>query len=365
MEFVKDCSFEQIKEKAKENNLYYREEEDLYLLTAKKSDMQTNLQRSCNGVILEKETNKIVCSCQPNFANVEKSEKNIFELIENGTASMEYCEDGTVVRLYNHKNEWKTATSKCIDAKNSCWASQQTFDEMFWDLFPIENLNSLDSNCTYVFVLIHKDNRIVIKHSVNELVFIGVINNNTGENIRDFHFENETSIRRSDSIELKIQKNEFTNENGNENGIFEKLYNPNKRGVLISVENVTYKFDFSSFQIIKDIRGNVPQIRMRYLELLDNEEGLKMLEQYYSEYHMLFTMIKYTLEKLYKHVYILYVKSHIKHNIKIEEGHLFFVTLRQLHGQYKKTNQAITLDDVKNKINSLDKYIVKNFLGWV
>lgn len=349
-QFVENCSFEQIKEKAKENDIIYREDETLYLLTAKRSEISTELQLACNGVIFEKETNKIVCSCQPSFLNSD--EETINEKLKN--AELEYCEDGTVIRLYNYNNNWFTATSKCINAKKSFWTSQKTFDEMFWDLFPVDNLNSLDSNCTYLFVLINKDNRIVIKHEIDELVFVGVINNVTGEIVKDYNFENETCIRKP----VKIQKN-------NEDIVFESLYNPNKRGILATIDNKTYKIDFSSFKIIKDIRGNVPQIRLRYLELLNEPESLKMLEQYYSEYHMLFNMIQFTLEKLFKHVHYLYVQSHIKHRVKIEEGHMFYQTLRQLHGQYKKTNQVITFNDVKSKIMSLDKHIIKNFLGWV
>lgn len=378
-EFVNNCSFEQIKEKAKENDIIYRENENLYLLTSKKVDEPTEFHRVCNGIILEKETNKIVCSCQPSFANSnELNLDTIQNLIKNGR--FEYCEDGTVIRLYNYQNQWMTATSKCIDGKSSFWTSNQTFDEMFWDLFPSENVNSLDSNCTYIFVLVHKDNRIVIKHSENHLMFVCVINNVTNEILNDFNFENESFIKHSNDISklendndfefsskyinsVKIQKNELNEENLN--SIFEKFYNDKKRGILVSINDITYKFDFSSFNIIKDIRGNIPQIRMRYLELLGNPEELKMLEQYYSEYHMLFSMIKFTLEKLFKNVHYLYVQSHIKHKIKIEEGHLFYQTLRQLHGQYKKTNQVITLDDVKNKIMSLDKHVIKNFLGWV
>jgi hypothetical protein len=390
-EFVNNCSFEQIKEKAKENEIIYRENENLYLLTSKNTDEPSELQRACNGAILEKETNKIICSCQPSFLNLNelndatykigdvlKLNNTIRNLIKNG--HFEYCEDGTVIRLYNYQNQWTTATSKCIDAKNSFWTSNQTFDEMFWQLFPSENVKTLDSNCTYVFVLIHKDNRIVIKHSENYLMFVCVINNVTNEIISDFNFENESTICHSNVISktenendfefssddmksIKIQKNELNNENLIT--MFEKFYNNKKRGILVSNGNLTYKFDFASFKIIKDIRGNIPQIRMRYLELLDNPEELKMLEQYYSEYHMLFSMIKFTLEKLFKNVHYLYVQSHIKHKIKIEEGHLFYQTLRQLHGQYKKTNQVITLDDVKNKIVSLDKHVIKNFLGWV
>ena len=351
-QFVENCTFEQIKEKCKNNNVIYRENENLYLLIGKKTEKQTDLQRECNGIILEKETNKVVCACGPGFKTPEtEAEKN--EIIQQGT--LEYCEDGTVIRFYNYNDKWMTATSKCIDAKNSFWSSQQTFDEMFWELFSSTNLSNLDVSKTYMFILINKDNRIVIKHEINELVFICSIDTDSGETSTEFDFECTDNIRKP----ISIDKTFITSLS------IETLYDNKKRGVLANVDGNIYKIDFSSFEIMKDIRGNVPQIRMRYLELINDSESLKGLEEYYNEYNMLFTMIRFTLEKLYKQVYYLYVQSHIKHQVKIEEGHLFYQTLRQLHGQYKKTNKAITFDDVKTKISSLDKHIIKTFLGWV
>ena len=60
--------------------------------------------------------------------------------------------------------------------------------------------------------------------------------------------------------------------------------------------------------------------------------------------------IRLSYEKLYKEVHQLYFNSHIKHNITIYEVHPLFRTLKQLHGQYKKTEQSITLEEVKNNL---------------
>jgi hypothetical protein len=101
-------------------------EDNLYLLFNKKNDIQ--LQRECNGLILEKGTNKVVAACQNDFEKEFPSDLNNF-------VSAEYCEDGTVIRLYNHKGIWTTCTKKCINAKASYWCHLKSFNDMFWEIF--------------------------------------------------------------------------------------------------------------------------------------------------------------------------------------------------------------------------------------
>ena len=367
--FVNGLSFDNLKEKCKENDIVYREHENLYLLIAKKIECPNNFHRAFNGVILEKDTNDIVAMCQSAFVDNEKLENVNMEKI-----TVEFCEDGTLIRLYNYQDTWFTATNKCVDAKESYWSNPQTFDDMFWELFDTSNLESLDKSKTYLFILLNKDNRIVINHTKNELVFTGIIDNSTGiefsqNELNSYYIDNflsSSTIRRSIDITNRIS--DASSISCDSIGqLCVGLETQQKRGILVKNKETEdiYKFDFSEYTTIKTIRGNVPHIRMRYLELLGDEESLKVLEQYYSEYNMLFTMIKHCMEKLYKSIHFLYIKSHVKHELQIEDTHLFYQTLRQLHGQYKKTNKPITLDDVKTKVNGLDTHVIKKFLGWV
>jgi hypothetical protein len=236
-----------------------------------------------------------------------------------------------------------------------------SFDDLFWEIFDKDFMNVLDPEFTYTFLLIHRDNRIVVKHKFNNLIYVNRINNKT--QIEDYtnYFYKDTpkrTIRRTKEI------NGYTINFPLDNYIL-----PNKRGVIIKflINNhwMSYQYDFSDYSKIKQIRGNVPLISSRYIELLSNPDTLLQLEYYYSENKFLFASIKHQLEKLYKEVHQLYFNSHVKHNITIYEVHPLFRTLKQLHGQYKKTEQPITLEDVKNKINSLDKNVVKKLLGWV
>lgn len=359
---INDKTFIQVKEIAEQNNIRVRETESLYLLISNES--VTPLDIICNGIILEKETNRVICTPQNKLIKIdhEKQQEQIETLLNiSSKMRMEYCEDATRISLYNYKDEWFTATTKCIDAKNSFWSSDHSFNDLFWEIFDKDFMSVLDPEFTYTFLLIHRDNRIVVKHKFNNLIYVNRINNKT--QIEDYtnYFYKDTpkrTIRRTKEI------NGYTI-----NFPLDDYFLPNKRGIIVKflVNNywMSYQYDFSDYSKIKQIRGNVPLISSRYLELLSNPETLSQLEYYYSENKFLFTAIKHQLEKLYKEVHQLYFNSHVKHNITIYEAHPFFQTLRQLHGQFKKTEQPITLEDVKNKINSLDKNVIKKLLGWV
>lgn len=339
----KEFPFQEIKQLKDKFNLKIKYDENLYLLNSTEIDY--------NGIILEKDTNKIVCMCKKQFT-IHTNQLFIEQNKDVGV--LEYCEDGTVIRLYNYKGEWKTATTRCTDATKSFWSSSKTFDDLFYEIFNKEDFVNLDTDYTYIFVLIHNENRIVIKHSVNKLIYINKINNIT----RKEHFDKETLFEN------------YLIEN-TQSASYQKELQFDKRGYILRIFDEKtnswnyHQYDFPEYLEIKDIRGNVPLIRIRYLELLNNPDKLQMLEDYYQEHYMVFCMIKHCLCNLYKNVHITYIKSHVQHKITVTETDLFYKTLKQLHGQYKKTGNKITIEVVMQKINNLDVNIIKKLIGWV
>jgi hypothetical protein len=368
-------SFDQVKEIAIESGIQVREStedelKNLYLLVANRETSELSpLQLECNGLILEKETNKIVCMSQNKFIHINNDDSQINQIEDMKSRynrfRMEYCEDGTVIRLYNYNDTWYTATTRCIDARKSYWSSDKTFNDMFWEIFNTSNytVDNLDKNHTYLFILIHKENRIVVNHKYNNLIYIGRINNETKQEDFTNYFYNEDPrrcIRRTKNIDVSSVINYPLDD----------YYLSDKRGVILKffdASNNSWKlcqYDFNHYTQIKEVRGNVPLIRMRYLELLEQPDKLQILETNYPEYKMTFAMIKHCMNKLYKEVHNLYYQSHIKHNITVEETHKLYRTLKQLHGQYKKQGTIITLEEVTKKVNSLDKNVIKTLIGW-
>ncbi len=373
LNFVKDKSYSDIVKESDEYGLCVKYSNDenlknLFLLANKNDNDNENvitkniINHQANGIIFEKDTNKIVSMCQNklitcnNINEIQNFEQN------SQLKRIEYCEDGTMIRLYNYNDTWYTSTTRCIDARKSYWTSTKNFDELFWDIFDRTLLSTLDKNYTYVFVLLHKENRIVVRHKINMLVYISRINNETYVEDYTQQFHNIYGIRRPKQINLDMY-------NG-ENDIVEKMYHLFKRGILVKTFNketnkyVNYKIDYKNYINIKMIRGNVPEIRMRYLELLNDPDKLQMFEQYYNEYKFMFKIIKNEVLKLIKSIYRLYVDSHIKHMTKVDDTHIYYKTLRQLHAQYKIKNVPISFDEVQKKIYTMDKKIIKKLLVW-
>lgn len=357
---VRNKTFGEVKKVMEEQGIRVREStsdvlENLYLLVCESDDTCTDLQVQCNGIILEKESNKVVCMAQNKIIKKIKDD-DMEDLKKKYEMNLEYCEDGTVIRLYNYNKRWYTATTKCIDARHSYWSSDKTFDEMFWSLFDEKLLKDLHEEYTYSFILLHKENRIVVNHQNNQLVYVSRTNNITKEDSD----ENSFCFVKLTSLEPLSQGK-----------LLEDYYSPTKRGVIlkcldkINGKLLTYQYDFKRYEEIKNVRGNVPLLRMRYLELLSDPESLELLEKYYPENQMLFAMIKHCVGNLYREIHQLYYNSHIKHSVRVDADHPLYRTLTQLHGIHKKQKVVISLEEVKKKVDTLDKLVLRKLLRWV
>lgn len=382
-EFVKNKTFEEIREIVLSSENYcLRDNNNLYLIAKNNSnkekqsenEKQTNeldddkdFLYTANGMIFEKTSNEVVCACQNDFlkdlTQTEFRTNSEFHKLLNNVDEKdiryEFLEDGTTIRLYNYKNRWFTATTRCMDSENSYWSSEKSFGEMFWDIFSPHLLSRLNKSKTYVFTLLHRDNRIVVKHNTNMLIYICCIDNFTLKENYSNIFYDIYCIKRPQKIN---NINDYTD-------LF-KLNNNKKRGILVKIYNKMknkfdcYKIDFDKYCLIKEVRGNVPEIRMRYLQLLGDKQKLFLLEKYYKEYQLMFEIIKSAVADLIAKMYKLYVDSHIKHSVTVDETDKFHKTLKQLHAQYKTTNKSIQYSDVRQKIYSLNCKALKELLGF-
>lgn len=353
-------SFEEIKCYMESNDVEVKENDKLYMLNVHRNkEMDNNLtelERQCNGIIMEKSTNKIVALNRNKMFNIEQLDED-----SKTSLSYEFCEDGTLIRLYNYDNNWRTATSRCIDGKRSYyWSSKQSYDDMFWELFPIELLNELDNKCTYLFILLHQDNKYIVKHKENKLVYISCISNETFK--EDNNFPKQFDIPSIKSYE-KLTYDQYQ---------YFKVYGTDdKRGVIVHhYETNTdtwrmYKRDFENFKMIQMIRGNNRDIKMRILEIQNDKNMIEQFTKIYPEHNFTVAMVLHSLGKLSRSIYNLYVNSHILQKIQVKQDNVYYRILKQLHAQYKSTKTPITLKDVENKLNSYHPYILRRYLDWV
>ena len=364
LKFIKDKSFDVIKIECEEKNITVKETDSLYLLYSdnKNPNQDIELHNQCNGIILEKQTNKVVCACQNKLISTVDYKKDL-ETYKD--IQIEYCEDGTLMRLYNYKNEWFVATTKCFDAKNSFWISDKNYHDLFFDVFK-NNLATFNEKYTYIFILLHKDNRLVISHQKNKIIYLSCIDNN---NLYEIFNSYRSWADEDDTIDSKnldmVQK-----ENKSIVNLQDLVNNETKRGFIFRVKTndnsyITFVYDFLNFEKNKILRGNNNRIHFRYLHILTkNPEFVDEFDKSYPEHAFLFKSIKYCLENLIKNIHSLYIKSHVKHYIKIDDTNLYYKTLMHLHSIYKKQNTIITRDVVKDTIYGLNVPVIARLLKW-
>jgi hypothetical protein len=349
--------FDEIAAAAKDAGIRVRQlkpSPDLFLLTKDDSPF--------NGIILEKDTNRIVCAPTSTFENGDNPlpESMSFNKADH---TFEYCEDGTIIRLYNYNDTWYTATTKCIDAKYSYWATPKTFDQLFWqtvgESFVID---FLDPKLTYLFVLLHEDNRIVIPHKKSRVVFLGSYFKCSGKvsDILPIEKVDTNCIVMSTEKVLESSDSDFITVSE----LVKNHNNDTKRGIVVTNKqtNKRFKIDFPQFIFLSEIRGNTPFIGTRYLELLSEPKKLEELQKYWPEENAVFLGMWNGINLLIKNIHTVYYQTHIKHQYKIDDKHPYFRTIRQLHAQYKLSKTPITPVDIWNKIAVLPSHIISKLL---
>ena len=346
-----------------ENGIEIKTDGDLKLFCVKKEIVEsgnvlTELQNECNGVIINATNNKIVAACQKRFMKIS-SQEQFQELCDNNSCwnpETEYCEDGTVIRLYNHLGYWRTATTRCIRGNKSFWSSDRTFEDMFFSLFNNDDFCTLNPCYTYVFILLHSDNRIVISHKKSKIIFVCKIQNDySGETDSADCFDG-----RYDSIQ-KIELDECSEPHCHY--VLESLFDMNKKGILVKFGNNVYQYNFKFYDFVKDIRGNVPQIRNRYIELFNDDYNKYYLKEYFKEYKQTFDDVENIVSRIIKEIHYLYIKSHVRHEITVDNTHKYYRTLIQLHGQFKKNHTVITEMIVRDKIKTIPNNVLKRLIN--
>jgi len=151
------------------------------------SDFSLQMVQECRGVILENKTWNVVCHPFHKFFNF--GESNAYDINFSKSIVMEKC-DGSTIKIFFYKGEWRIATSKTIDAEAETMSSLSTFKKLFFEIIPhsdfLKLTSNFDKNKTYIMELIHPLSQIIVDYkNKKELVFIGLIENS--ENLIDYN----------------------------------------------------------------------------------------------------------------------------------------------------------------------------------
>ena len=144
------------------------------------SDFSNEIVKECRGLILEKDTWKVVCHPFHKFFNV--GESNAYQGINLAESISFEKIDGSIIKIYFYNDEWLIATNGTIDARDATNMDGISFRDLFFDVISSDEFedltNNFDRENTYLFEIIHPAIQIIVDYdNKKELVFIGMIKN--------------------------------------------------------------------------------------------------------------------------------------------------------------------------------------------
>jgi RNA ligase len=112
------------------------------------------------GIILDPEARRVVATPFPKFFNVGERLDSIPDLAFETFEKL----DGSLIILFHHKGEWRTATKGSLGSEQAKWAAR-------W--ITGHDLSCLDKETTYLAEAIYPENRIVVHYQHTGLVLLG------------------------------------------------------------------------------------------------------------------------------------------------------------------------------------------------
>lgn len=349
-------SFDEIKSHLSESSeIKLRDNDKYYLVYFPDPDPSNKLQRETQGVILEKDTNRIVCQCAPMLYQFPDKLPENCEWNSETTVAM--CQDGSVIRVWKSEEKWHVSTSRCIDAYESSWSSRKSFGTLFDEAVQAIGMNfsELDPDYTYFFILCHPDNQIVTWYRTKFLMWLYRIHNQTGE----INCESKP-----DSVLPQVdQTSEFSNF-AEVKAAADKLPH-DKPGYIVRINSrVRVKVENVNYTKAVTLRGNCKKLAYRYLELLQ-AKSTKELKEFESMFPNV-NWVPASLNQLLLNLHQQYLNYYVYRQAMVISPH-FRDSLNKLHEKYNKklledSNYRTDHNAIRNYLDSLSTKDLYNLL---
>jgi len=269
--------------------------------------------------------------------------------------------DGTLLRLsfLDDKVGWILSTNGKEDARDAFWMNGCSFYDQFWSAKPPINMDQLNKNYVYMFLLCHPFNVIVVNHPIPKVYHLATYDRTS---LTEIPFEAariapelagasqygasglELGIEHPSVLNLTIEEVQKNILESHDKPVHSAGYMvikaPDSDGVIRR-----YRFENFNYTQARDLRGNSNNINYLLLELMLDHDPSKLGEflEYYPIYkkanELLHTRLVGLIGKLYREYGARYKEHsmifvHPRHHKFLGEihGHLY---LGQLKGQGK------------------------------
>jgi len=306
-------------------------------------NINLNIVRVCNGLVIEKNSLKIVCytfdKCKEE--NIVSDEVNYHE------SYIEDAIEGTLLRLYFYNNTWILSTKKCIRASSSKWISTKNFQELFMESTNAGLLDNLDKNNCYSFILAHPENNIIYKPIKPILYHISTRDMTTLNEIEvDINVKKMNRVQFGQCIS-HVNITEIYDQYVKHEGINSEGY------VFIDLNYRRHKIIKNNIKDIKQLWGNNNNRFFRYLELRKDKDLLKRYIDIFSNDKTTFIEFEKEIYNLSNKILQVYLNKFVeKTNLTIP--FYFKRTIFKLHGDFLKSREQTNKIKIMNYLLEID-----------
>lgn len=319
------------------------------------------------GIIIDKKTREIVCKSWG--YTPEKVVENYKDLPVQSHNYFIESREGTVLRLYYDKytDKWVVSTHRKLCSTNF---SKKFLNFDILDENGNDKTGLLNKTMVYVFLISCQQNSLVYTISKDSVLYVTNWVQSTGMFLNKNPFSSvfkKQKQTQNDSGQVTFEKlveetTVYTKENCSE--LFNKKFNVFSRAAILTIDDFNcvtptiVKYLDKDYYELKTLRGNTPNLKYRYFELINEPEELKNLINVFNDKFSKsqLQMAEYELDQLAKKIHSMYLERYIYKNIKQlpkEE----FVTLQRCHAWYlEHKGSKITYDIVKNLLKTTACY---------
>ena len=297
--------------------------------------------RYCRGAIINIKTDRLVVIPPPKSIPIESMEGLTTLLNENENEDCmvyQILEEGTMVNMFYHNDEWMISTRSNIGCKNY-WKEKITFKEMFEEVSgDVFNSSDLNKDHCYSFVLQHQKNKIVSPIYKNCILLVHEYDLIHQKYVKDSTLTSEFIIHVTDlnydhllfylnhNIDFKI------------------------KGFTIKCNDKRYSWLNPNYEYVLNLRMNHNHKLLDYIDLRQKKLLTEYLK-YFPEDIYLFNEYKNFIYLIKNKLYNSYVSFIIKKEIELKDVEYSLKPLLfELHDYYKYSNQKITFKIVNDYV---------------
>jgi hypothetical protein len=347
-----------------------KDNKELYMICmSEKSNITSKMCREATGIILEKNTNKVVHYSFPKtYENVHNPEctpsfnddcLNNDLILDDDKFKIDLYFEGSVIKIYYYKGKWNLSSARHLDASSNRWSSKKMFDELFIEC--VENsykcsyqdfLNNLDKECSHTYLFQHPEHLMILPVAEPVCYSLNKVNNETLEEF----FPEQGTLTTSITSPLEIDQDTM--------GLTENylVYHMDSTGK--NIKNRIKVFS-TKYMELKAKIGNFPDPGLRYIEAYGDCNDKMFVKYNYPSYSNVFDNIDILFNKAVNNLFFSYSSIFIKKTMKLnqipyEQRDIIY----NIHKNYLKTRVKVLSSDITSYLLNLSSREIANAIRY-